>query len=138
MGIKKRSKGKIIDRFYCSHWLIKATRFCYTHASELVHTPLRIPATGVFGNISVNYLAEGWFDGIHSQLFEARGVNRNSLVLLRPYLENCSLISKTVPHTESPNKAWSYHTYYLNLGQVVEETGEMGLSCQWEVWNTEF
>lgn len=134
-GYKKRSKGKIIDVFYCSHWLIKVTDSCYTHASELVHTPLCIPVISVFGNVSVNYLAEGWFDGIHSQLFEAGGVTRNSLVLpLRPYLQNCSLISKTLPYAEIPNKAWS--TYLNLLWQSCWETGETGLRCQQEVWNT--
>lgn len=119
--------------FYCSRWLIKATRFRYTHASELVHTPLCIPATGVFGDISVNYLAEGWSDAIHSVVWSCRG-DRNSLALpLRPYLQNCSHISKTLPYADIPNKAWST---YLNLWRSCWETGETGLSWQQEVWNT--
>lgn len=77
------------------------------------------------------YLAQGWYGGIHSQLFEAGGVNRSSFVPLRQQLENCSLIRKGLTRCGS-------RTHYLNLTQIVEGTYETRPSCQWEMWDSIF
>lgn len=81
-------------------------------------------ATGVFSNKSANYSLA---------LFEAGGVNRDSLFfLIRVYLESCSLI-KIPSHAKSPNKVPSYPAYYLNLWLICWgncwDGAEMPMGC---------